>query len=454
MVDADTAPRMARYGVLALLCGLSAITYLDRVCFGAAGPEIAAALSLDSVAALKWAFTAFAIAYAVFEVPAGWMGDRFGPRRTLIRIVAWWSTFTALTAIAGLSINGVFVGQLTTIIVIRFLFGAGEAGAYPNITRAIHNWFPQRQWEFAQGMVWMSGRLMGGLTPLVWSLLVSGPTPIVTWRGAFVLFGALGGLWLLAFAVFFRDHPPNQAGLPARPIDVIPSEPTSLSVPWRELLCNRSLIALCLLYSLVNYGWAFHFTFLPSYLKERFDLADGDKLGALYKGAPLWVGAAGCFLGGIVVNTLARFTKDRVTARQTLGVAAMLGCALCWFSAVQARNVHVFCISLSLAAFCVDLTLGSAWASCQDIGGRFAGVAAACMNTIGTLGSALASWVTGAIVERSIAAAAMASNTTVAGLAKEVKSAASLAGFQTAFATFSAIYVIAAVCWLWVRPRP
>ena len=117
-------------------------------------------------------------------MPSGWLGDVFGPREGCIRIVLWWSVFTALTGLVGVpwaaaswehSRSGALVvTPLATLIVMQFIFGMGEAGTYPNITRALHNWFPSRERGFTQGAVWMCGRLMGGLTPLVWMLLVEG----------------------------------------------------------------------------------------------------------------------------------------------------------------------------------------------------------------------------------------------------------------------------------------
>ncbi len=129
----------------------------------------------------------------------------FGPRKTLIRIVLWWSLFTALTGLAGLKIGGVILVGFGALVVIRFLFGVGEAGAYPNITRALHNWFPATERGFTQGLVWMSGRLVGGLTPLIWTLLVVwGP---LSWGGAFWTFGSLGLVWCVFFVWRFRNRP-------------------------------------------------------------------------------------------------------------------------------------------------------------------------------------------------------------------------------------------------------
>jgi MFS transporter, ACS family, glucarate transporter len=453
-------PTRVRYRVLAMACGLSMITYLDRVSLGAAAPSLASELSLNSVAELKWAFTAFTIAYAIFEIPSGWLGDRIGPRSTLIRIVLMWSLFTALTGLVGLRVGSLTLGGLGTLAVIRFLFGAGEAGAYPNITRALHNWFPVNQWELAQGWIWMSGRLMGGLTPLIWAILVGGTalTPaLLTWRGAFLLFGAIGILWCAIFAIRFRDNPEQHPAVNASERAIIREENARHSaeapIDWKHLLSNPGLWSLCVLYSLVNYGWAFNITYLPSYLQLRFEIAESDLVGALYKGAPLWVGAAGCLLGGQFINRLTRWCGDRRQARRILGVIAMSGCAVCWFSVQAAPNIHVFSLLVAMSAFCIDLTLGAVWATCQDLGRPNVGVAAACMNTIGTLGAAFANWLTGTIVERSLARKADALQVAVEQLTALDKQSASMAGYQTVFSTYALAYIVAAVCWTMIRQR-
>lgn len=452
-------PTRVRYGVLGFVCALSMITYLDRVCFGAVAPTLASELSLDSVAELKWAFTAFAIAYALFEIPTGWLGDVWGPRGTLLRIVIWWSIFTALTGVVGLQVGSYVMGGLGTLVALRFLFGAGEAGAFPNITRAVHNWFPSDQAATAQGWIWMSGRLMGGLTPMIWTLLVVGTawTPaLVTWREAFALFGLIGVAWCAVFAWYFRDHPHDHPRVnAAEQIEIERGRDTSKAphsgLPIRSLLGSANLWLICLMYFCMVYGWYFHVTYLPSYLQDRFDLDPRSMIGALYKGAPLWIGAFSCLTGGILVDWLIRRTGNRQRTRRLVGMTAEGLCALGWIAAIFAPNVHTFILAISLAALCNDMTLASAWATCQDIGGRYTAVTAASMNTAGAIGAAVAGWATGTIIELSLATHAAALQVTVERLPASEKHAAIMAGFDYNFMSYAGVYFIAALCWRFIN---
>lgn len=451
-------PTRVRYGVLGFVCALSMITNLDRVCFGTVAPTLANELSLGSVAELKWAFTAFAIAYALFEIPTGWLGDVWGPRGTLLRIVVWWSLFTALTGAVGLNVGSYVMGGLGTLVALRFLFGAGEAGAYPNITRAVHNWFPSDQAATAQGWIWMSGRLMGGLTPMIWTLLVVGTswTPaLVTWRGAFALFGLIGIVWCAAFARFFRDHPHDHPRVnAAEQIEIERGRDTGkaldFGLPVRSLLVSANLWLICLMYFCMVYGWYFHVTYLPSYLQDRFDLDPRSMIGAFYKGAPLWAGAFSCLGGGIVVDWLIRRTGDRQRTRRLVGMTAEGLCSLGWIAAIFAPNVHLFILAISFAALCNDMTLASAWATCQDIGGRYTAVTAASMNTVGALGAAAAGWATGTVIERSLSTQASTLQVAVEQLPASEKHAAIMAGFDYNFMSFAAAYAVAALCWRFI----
>jgi len=447
-------PTRVRYGVLGFACSLSMITYLDRVCFGAAAPQLATELGYQSVADLSWAFTAFAFAYAAFEVPSGWLGDVYGPRGTLIRIVIWWSAFTAITGLVGMKVGAVTLGGIGTLIAIRFLFGMGEAGAYPNITRALHNWFPSTERGSTQGMVWMSGRLMGGLTPLVWALLVAGTSysdPLITWRGAFWLFGAMGLVWCFLFAMWFRNVPREKSTVNAAELALIEKDREThaghYGVPWKKILTSGNLWILCFMYFCTAYGWYFNITYLPAFLEEQFAVEKTSLVGALYKGGPLWMGAIGCLFGGFLTDRFIRRTGDLRTGRRIFGIIGHSLCAVCYFLCIYAPSAMTFFLAISLAAFFNDLTMGSAWATCQDIGRRYAAIVAGFMNTIGNLGGALAGTVTGMILNHTKAQHAATLGTTVEAMSKAEIATGQLAGYHINFISYAVVYVIAVGCW-------
>lgn len=451
-------PTRARYGVLAFVCSLAMITYLDRVCFGAVAPILVEELGLSGIGDLKGAIAAFVVAYGVFEIPCGWMGDVFGPRVTLIRIVLLWSIFTAMTALVGTTWGSYSIG-LGALIAIRFLFGAGEAGAFPNITRALYNWFPASERGMAQGWVWMSGRIAGGLTPLIWTILVAGTayTPaLISWRSALVLFGTLGLVWCVAFAWWFRDRPGNHASINEAErkwigaSEALPSKEER--VPWGSFLRSKNVWLLCLMYFCVGYGWYFNITYLPSFLKEQHGVADTSLLGALYKGGPLWFGAVGCILGGWFTDWYTRRTGDLRLGRRLMGMVGHVLCGLCYSAAIFAQDALSVSLMISLAAFFNDLTLASAWATCQDIGRRYAAITAATMNMVGSLGAAATGWLIGDILQASVKSRAEKLGVAIEALSREEKNQAMLTGYHINFACFAAVFGVAAACWWWMDP--
>ncbi len=487
-----------RYGVLGFACALSMITYLDRACMASGAKGFVGDLGLGSVGELNWVFAAFTVAYAMFEIPSGWLGDVFGPRRVLIRIVLCWSAFTALTGLVGMSAGGRVLGAfqlgslaitpLAVLIVVRFLFGVGEAGAYPNITRALHNWFPLAERGFAQGAVWMCGRLMGGLTPLVWMLLVegigrplveqAGPSasgwllpPLVPWRATFWLFGAIGVVWCVLFAIRFHNRPEEDPKVSRAELNVIRGEkgtgpfgakpasersaervlsplPAHAGVPWSRLLASGNLWLLCLMYACQSYGWAFYMTYLPSFLEDHYGVTAASTLGAIYKGGPLWMGALGCLVGGLATDRFVRRTGDRRLGRRLFGVLGHALTTLCFLACPFMPTAFWFFLAISLSGFFTDLTMGPAWAVCQDIGRRYAAIVAGAMNMIGAVGGALANWATGFIVQRSLAAHAAGLGLEPAGLTAAEKAAGEWAGYQLNFLLFAAVFVVGTICWL------
>jgi len=436
-------PTRVRYGVLGLACSLSMITYLDRVCFGSVAGYIKTEFGLDN-SQRGLLFTAFALAYAIFEIPSGWLGDIFGPRKTLIRIVLWWSVFTALTGLIW-PVDGWLVLGFWALVAIRFCFGMGEAGAYPNIARAFHNWFPFVERGFAQGSVWMAGRLMGGATPLVvnallFTVVAVDGTKTVHWRHTFWMFGILGLVWCAVFWWWFRDRPEQN---PA----VNPSELAFIStgkqiaavshrsgVPWRRLLTSPNLWLLCAAYFCSSYGWYFNITYLPDYLKDVYGLQREAEpvLAGVLTGAPLLLGSVACLVGGLLTDAFIRRTGNRKWGRRLFGVVGKSICGLCYFSSMFAPNVYLFVLAIALAAFWNDLTMGAQWASCLDIGRKYSGIVAGCMNTVGNLGGAAAGYATGYVLH------VFEKDPTFA--------------WRINFSVFAGVYFIAVCFWLFFDP--
>lgn len=410
------APTRVRYSILAFLCALSMITYIDRAFWGSAQENIRVELGLKTIAELAVALWAFQLAYALFEVPTGWLGDTYGPRKTLIRIVLWWSFFFCLTTLVGYDIGGaILVGStgLAVLVVFRFLFGVGEAGAYPNTARALYNWFPLSQRGFAQGAVWTSARFMGGLTPFIWLCLVDREVFGLHWRTPFWIFAGVGVAWCVAFMFFFRNTPAEHPSTNQAERDLVESgrgpEPVHSGVPWGTLIRSRNLWLVCGMYVCTNYGWYFFMYFLPDFLKRQF-ARPSDTLGdriimALLAGGPLLVGVFGCLLGGFLTDLHVRRTGDRKWGRRLYGILGYSGASLFYGVAIygaMSQNMYLFAIGVALAGFSNDITMGPSWAVCQDIGRRYAAIVSGFMNMIGNLGGVTTIFVTAEIMKATV----------------------------------------------------
>jgi MFS transporter, ACS family, glucarate transporter len=458
-ITAVEKPTRVRFGVLGFACVLSTITYLDRVCFGTVAGNIQGEFGLtDTEKGIL--FSAFALAYASLEVPSGWLGDRFGPKKTLIRIVLAWSLFTVMTGLIYPSLGGEYLIfglsiPFVAMVVVRFLFGAGEAGAYPNIARAFHNWFPYQERASAKGTVWMAGRFGGGITPFVVLALLyttsEGGKDVTHWRHMFWIFGGFGVLWVIAFWWWFKDRPEQQPNVNAAELALIRQgeghSGPARAVPWAKLMTSKNLWFLCLMYFCSSYGWYFNITWLPSYLRENFGLADQEKWSSgwlsfsLMAGAPLLLGAVGCLIGGILSDMFIKRTGNRKWGRRLFGLIGHGLCAVCYFAAIFAHSAPTFVLAIAMAAFWNDMTMGASWASCLDIGGKFSGIVAGCMNTVGNLGGFAAGFLTGMILD-------LYKNKVPAGADPATILNASQQGWNANFMIFAGVYVIATLLWL------
>jgi MFS family permease len=367
-----------RHKVLGMSVLLAGVTYLDRVSISTMQKQISRDLSFDIVD-MAWVFTAFYISYAAFEIPTGWWADKIGSRRVLTRIVAWWSTFTILTA-------GAF--SFRSLIAVRFLFGAGEAGAFPNVARTFARWFPLRERGRAQGYFWVGAHLAGGLTPYLVNRLLSVG---FHWRTIFVMFGSLGFVWALAWWRWFRDTPEEHHAVSAEELAYIQSgrppfeRHTNSLADWRRLLANRTAAGLCLMYFPQSFGGVFYVTFLQNYLTER---GLTGSTGALLAGLPLMFSSVADVLGGLTTDGLAKRFGLRI-GRCAVGGTALAAAGLFTLSAAVVASPILAAVLIALGGASSNFLLGAAWSTCIDVGRSRAGALSGAMNTSGQLGAIL-----------------------------------------------------------------
>jgi MFS family permease len=371
----DLFPTRARYVAVAFAMLLAIVQYLDRVCISQAAPAMSRDLHLSTVE-MGWVFSVFTWAYALFEVPSGWLGDRLGPRRVLMRIVMWWSFFTAATG---------WAWSAASLIVTRTLFGAGEAGCFPNLTRIFSTWLPKDERERAQGWLWLAARWSGAFTPL----LVAYMLDLVSWRRAFEIFGALGVVWAVAFYRWFRDDPRTHPSVNEAELALMPTAQESRiggNPPWSRILSSVSVWMLCLQYACLSYGWYFYVTWLPKYLQDA--RGTSVKLGAVLASLPLLLGGIGSIVSAQVIPRLARSTGI-VVARRVVAIVGFVGAAASIFTFLQISDPVRAMFLLGLAGFFNDFVMPACWAGCMDIGGRFSGTVSGTMNMVGNIGGAL-----------------------------------------------------------------
>ncbi len=346
--------------VLALLVSLGFITFLDRLCIAVAGPQMQAELGI-SPERWGWILGAFVLAYGVFEVPTGALGDRLGQRSVLMRVVVWWSSFTCLTGAVSS-----FPGLLAT----RFLFGAGEAGAYPNIAGSIARWFPTTERARVQGYVWAASRMGGAIAPL----LVVPIQQAYGWRAAFWVFGAIGFAWAAAWWHWYRDSPDGSVGA---------SQRRHVDVPWRALLRQRQLWLIVAMYWFYSWGTWFYFSWLHTYLVRGRGFTTGEM--AVFSMLPFAMGAVGNVAGGFLSDACTRRFGPRHGRRMVSCASLAIGAVLILLTASATSKTSVV-LMLTFGFGIMDLMLPSAWAVCLDIGGKYAGVVSGAMNTAGQLG--------------------------------------------------------------------
>jgi sugar phosphate permease len=335
----------------------------------------------------------------------------------LLRVVTWWSICTAAMG---------WMWSLTSMTVTNFLFGAGEAGCFPNLTKVFTTWLPQHERVRAQGIMWMSARWGGACTPMlvVWML------HYVTWRQAFRIFGLLGVIWAVLFFRWFRDNPRQHPGVNAAELALLEGADKAAAghgkVPWKKLLSRPSVWLLWIQYFCLSYTFWFYVTWLPTYLREhrKVDEAYAAQLSVF----PLFFGGIGCIAAGLLAARIATWMGSVKTGRRAIAAFGCLGAAVLLFVHTGIQDPLWAMVVMGLASFSNDLVLPSAWGACMDIGGRYAGTLSGSMNMMGNLAGFVAPVVAGYILK--------ATNN----------------NWLIPIYVMAAIYLIGVVCWLLIDP--
>ena len=390
-----TRRSFGRWYILVLICVMYLITYLDRVNISTAAPVISKEFGFDKIT-MGVIFSAFVWAYAIFQVPGGWLSDRFGARSVLATIVTYWSVMTAATAAA--------TGALS-FIVIRFLFGVGEAGAFPGATRGMQLWYPRSERGFVQGITHSASRLGAAIAPPLVVLIITN----LGWRSVFYICGAAGVVWAVWWFISYRNLPEehgmvNRAELGhIRGIDEKGQvkeayiEKKAASVPWGTLLKSSNMWAImCAYFTYVYCLWIF-LSWLPSYLVDfrHFTLL---KVG-IFASLPLFAGVIGDTVGGLATDWLLKTTGNTKFARRSVAIVGMLGCCVFIVPAALTADAYTAVYCLTAAMFFLECTIGPSWAVPMDAGGKYSGTVSGMMNMAGNIGGALSPLVFGFLVQ-------------------------------------------------------
>jgi MFS family permease len=370
---------------------------------------------------------AFTIAYGLFEIPTGRLGDRFGSRSVLTRIVVWWSAFTALTGAAT---------GFASLVAIRFLFGAGEAGAFPNAARVISRWFPVAERGRVQGLMLTAAQLGGVAAPAAAAAVIG----VAGWRWAFAVFGAVGVVWAVGFYVWFRDDPAahpavNEAELAEIRAGVEPRPADPGPVPWAAVLTNRGVLVLGTImvigafYTYLSYSW------LATYFQDARGRTNADA-GWLTSFA-IGGSACGVFLGGLLADRITARAADPTAARRRLGVGCYLVAAACLFGGVRADDAATAAALMAAGMLAMHLTLPNWWSVAIPQCGRHVGALFGLMNGVGVIGAAASQGFAGVFTDW-----------------RKDLGYTGRAQWDPLFDVYVVVLVCGAVVWAAYRPRP
>jgi sugar phosphate permease len=435
-------PTRIRYGVMAFICVLAFLTYFDRVCIMRAQGDIERDLHISDQQ-MGMIFSVFWFSYALFEIPTGWLGDRFGARSTLTRIVLVWSLFTALSG----SATG-----FVSLFFYRFLFGAGEAGAFPNMARVQWRWLPPNAQGRASGMIWLVARWGGAFAPLLFGTVLraldshgfhafllrvpglAALSAVPTWRLAFCVCGVSGLIWIALFFPWFRDSPADKRSVNAAELRLISggrttegpnARPRYSWQVWRALLTSRNLWGISMYYAFGSFCWSFFVSWVPKFLKQVHHLDYGKS--ELMSGLPLLFGGIACLLGGTLSDWMIRLTGKQRLGRAILPILGRFGAAAMILAAGHANSPQMAIFFMCVCMLAHDIGQGPSWASVVEIGGDYSGTAAGFVNTVTNLGGNVLQPILGAMIFTRY-------------------------GWNALFVVFAVIYFVSAAMWLFIDP--
>lgn len=370
-------PRIAtRYRMVGGTFILSMIVLFDRILISVAKDPVAAELSLSDKQ-FGWVLSIFALGYALFQTPAGYLADRLGARKVLAGVVTLWSVFTAFTGL---------VSNLFSMLIVRFLFGIGEAGAFPGMARAIYRWIPISERGLVNGINFSGGRIGAAIALPVVAWLID----LTGWRMTFVILGVLGVVWAVWWIWWFRDDPKEHSGMSSDEAEYITAnthQPTAAAnekISLGKMFRSRSMWLLMCQYFCSNFTFFFCLTWLFPHLKTKYGL---DSLEAgFYSSAPLIFGALGNWFSGWLVDYIYRRNQLTLSRR----VPAIIGFSLAAVGVIASifqAEVGGAVICLSIAVFGADMTLSPSWSTCVDVGREHSGTVSGTMNMAGNIGS-------------------------------------------------------------------
>jgi len=400
-------PTHARYWVVVFALALAMVMYIQRVAISQAIVPISADLHLDK-AQTGLVLGAFGLSYALFEIPMGLLGDKLGVRWVLSQLVLIWSVFTALTGA---------VWNLASLWIIRFLFGAGEAGCFPNLTRMLSAWLPLNERVRAQAVMWAFGRWGGALAPPVAFFVIYH----FGWRWGFVALALLGVAWVAFFLPWFRNDPAEHKAVNKAELEMLEQSRALVlhdhGMPWYKLLLQKDIAFLGLQYFGFSYTWYFYVTWLPTWLQQARGL--DPKTAAGYAMIPLALGGCGSIVSGFLPLSV---------PRKWVAIFGFFATAGLIFIIPGIENVGLAMALMGLASFCSDLTMPISWNTCVEIGKQYTATVSSTMNMLGNFAGFVAPVVFGIILQKTDNDWAMV------------------------MYTMAAAAVVSALCWFFLEP--